>query len=65
MKTQDEYAFIPDWQVMNSLVSELENNQETDGIEEEKEHWFYNLAGDEPNKMHETIRRWESNRFMI
>lgn len=47
MKTQHNYDFIPDWQVFNYSGNESEKDQETDGLEEEKEFIFYSSKGDD------------------
>jgi len=57
MKKQSDFTYIPDWQIMNYSGTEAESNQETDGIEEEKEHRFYSSANDgygDPQKQNET-----------
>ena len=43
MKKQQDYTFIPDWQVLKYSGNELDNYPETDGIEEEQEFNFFNL----------------------
>jgi len=47
MKKQSNYNYVPDWQIMNYSETAVDNNQETDGIEEEKEHRFYSSGSDD------------------
>ncbi len=44
MNTQNEMAFISDWQMMGYSGRESDNNQETDGNEEEMEFGFFNYS---------------------
>jgi len=46
MKKQSDCNYVPDWQIMNYSETAMVNNQETDGIEEEKEHRFYSSGSD-------------------
>ena len=61
MKTQREYAYVNDWQILNYSGPELENNNETDGIEEEREYGFYSVAGDYQNDLY---KRKENEKFV-
>ncbi|MDP1622660.1 MAG: hypothetical protein Q8M08_10030 [Bacteroidales bacterium] len=77
MKTQNENSFITDWQICSYDGSEMDQQRETNGIEEEIENGFFNFGHDvisdkvnyqpagDRNEMAEAIVRWESSRYVI